>query len=62
MLVIEEGGETFDTTVNLKTLAFVGRRASVPARKDLIADGIRRNFKLEVLGAGSGRPSRFSCA
>lgn len=48
MLVIQEGGDTFDATVNWKTFTFDGA-ASVA--KDLEADGIRRNFKLEVLGA-----------
>jgi hypothetical protein len=52
MLVIEEGGETFDATVNWKKLSFPtaeGETASVA--KDLVVDGIRRNFKLDVLGA-----------
>ncbi|MEP6992934.1 MAG: hypothetical protein ABI968_00335 [Acidobacteriota bacterium] len=53
MLVLEEGGETFDATVNWKTLSFPsesgGQDSSVA--KDLVADGIRRNFKLEILAA-----------
>jgi hypothetical protein len=54
MLVIEEGGETFDATVNWKTLAFPspdGKAQTPSVAKDLVVDGIRRNFKLEVLGA-----------
>ena len=57
MLVIEEGGEAFDATVNWKTLAFPssgGEEAPFVA-KDLVVDGVRRNFKLEVLGADADR-------
>ena len=53
MLVIEEGGGTFDATVNSKTLSFPlpdGSEAPFIAR-DLVVDGIKRNFRLEVLGA-----------
>jgi hypothetical protein len=53
MLVIEEGGGTFDATVNSKTLSFPlpdGTEAPFIAR-DLVVDGIKRNFRLEVLGA-----------
>ena len=49
MLVIQEGGDTFDTTVNWKTLSFEGGAPSVA--KDLTSDGLTRNFKLEILGA-----------
>ena len=49
MLVIEEGGETFDTTVNWKDSTLDGGAQFLA--KDLVADGLRRNFKLEVLGA-----------
>ena len=49
MLVIQEGGDTFDATVNWKTLAFDGGASSVA--KDLTSDGLTRNFKLEILGA-----------
>ena len=49
MLVIQEGGDAFDTTLNWKTLTFDGGAPFVA--RDLAADGIRRNFKLEVLGA-----------
>jgi len=49
MLVIQGGGDTFDATVNLKTLSFDGGASFVA--KDLTADGITRNFKLEILGA-----------
>ncbi len=52
MLVIEEGGATFDATVNTKTLAFPSPEGDgeVPyIAKDLVVDGIQRNFRLEVL-------------
>jgi hypothetical protein len=49
MLVIQGGGDTFDATVNWKTLSFDGGAPFVA--KDLTADGITRNFKLEILGA-----------
>jgi hypothetical protein len=48
MLVIQEGGDTFDATVNWKTLTFDGGASSVA--KDLTSDGLTRNFKLEILG------------
>ena len=52
MLVISEGGTSFDATANLKALAFRGPGGDVPSlAKDLELDGIRRNFKLEVLDA-----------
>ncbi len=53
MLVIDEGGATFDATVNTKTLAFPSPdgEGEVPfIAKDLVVDGIKRNFRLEVLG------------
>src|SRR5262249_12819905 len=49
MLVIQEGGDTFDTNVNWKTLAFDGGAPAIA--KDLTSDGLTRNFKLEILGA-----------
>jgi hypothetical protein len=50
MLVISEGGTSFDATANLKTLSFRGPGGDRPfLAKDLVVDGIRRNFKLEVL-------------
>src|SRR5262245_3103173 len=54
MLVIEEGGATFDATVNAKTLAFSSPDGSgdVPfIAKDLVVDGLKRNFRVEILGA-----------
>ncbi len=52
MIVIGEGGTTFDATVNLKTLSFRGPSGDVSSlARDLELDGMRRNFKLEVLGA-----------
>ena len=54
MLIIGEGGTSFDATANLKTLAFRGAEGDLPGlAKDLVLDGIRRNFKVEVLGADS---------
>jgi len=53
MLVIQEGGTTFDATLNWKTLSFPSPAGGAPApfvAKDLVADGIKRNFKLELLG------------
>lgn len=47
MLVIEEGGATFDATVNWKTLS-IDDAPSVS--RELVVDDIPRNFKLEVLG------------
>ena len=52
MLVIEEGGATFDATVNTRTLAFPSPSGDgeVPfIAKDLAVDGITRNLRLEVL-------------
>jgi hypothetical protein len=52
MLVIEEGGATFDTTVNWKTLSFPSPGSEGEAgfvAKDLVVDGIQRNFKIEAL-------------
>ncbi len=57
MLILEEGGETFDATVNWKTLSFPssgGETGASFVSKDLVADGIRRNFRLEILGADPG--------
>ncbi|HJW13407.1 MAG TPA: hypothetical protein VJ776_01855 [Thermoanaerobaculia bacterium] len=52
MLVILEGGTSFDATANLKTLSFRGPAGDAPSlAKDLVLEGIRRNFKLEVLDA-----------
>ena len=54
MLVIDEGGHSFDATVNAKTLSFPSTdgQGEVPyIAKDLVVDGIKRNFRLEVLGA-----------
>ena len=52
MLIIGEGGRSFDATANLKTLAFRGPQGQLPSlAKDLELDGIRRNFKVEVLEA-----------
>jgi hypothetical protein len=52
MLVIEEGGSTFDVSADGKALAFVGPDgvSRVPyVARDLVVDGVGRNFKLEIL-------------
>ena len=54
MLVIEEGGERFDATIDTKTLAFPapsGEGEVSAVAHDVVVDGIRRNIKLEVLTA-----------
>ena len=52
MLVIQDGGETFDATIDAKALAFPSPEGSSPfVAKDLVVDGIRRNVKLEVIAA-----------
>ncbi len=53
MLVIEEGGATFDAAVDGKSLSLVAPdgESLVPfVARDLKVDGVTRNFKLEVLG------------
>jgi hypothetical protein len=53
MLVIEEGGATFDAAIDGKSLSLVAPdgESQVPfVARDLSVDGIGRNFKLEVLG------------
>src|SRR6476646_4576881 len=58
MLVIGEGGASFDATANLKTLAFRGPDGDLPSlAKDLELDGVRRNFKVEVLEVDRGSES-----
>ena len=52
MLVIEEGGATFDASIDGKSLSFPGPggESQVPfVARDLVVDGIRRNLRLEVL-------------
>jgi hypothetical protein len=52
MLVIEEGGATFDFSVDGKALALIGPdgESRVPfLSRDLVVDGVARNFKVEVL-------------
>ncbi len=52
MLVIEEGAQTFDATINTKTLSFAGGETEAPfVAKDLEVEGIRRNVRIEVLNA-----------
>lgn len=57
MLVIEEGGQKFDATIDTKTLVFLAPdgEGELPfLARDLVVDGIPRNFKLEVLDANKG--------
>ena len=52
MLIIEEGGQKLDATINTKTLNIITPDGSgeIPAvERSLVVDGIRRNFKLEAL-------------
>jgi len=52
MLVIGEGGATFDATANLANLSFAspdGRGDAPSLSRDLAQGGIRRNFKVELL-------------
>jgi hypothetical protein len=52
MLVIEEGGATFDASIDGTTLEFVAPdgETRVPfVARDLVVDGIKRNLRLEVL-------------
>jgi hypothetical protein len=52
MLVIEEGGAAFDVSVDGKSLSIVAPdgQSEVPSlARDLVVDGVGRNFKLEVL-------------
>lgn len=54
MLVIGDGGETFDATIDTSKLAFPDPDAESSASyvaKDLVVDGIRRNVKLEIVSA-----------
>jgi hypothetical protein len=54
MLVLEEGGVRFDTTLDTKTLEFSGGGAPGAAgyaAKDLSIEGVSRNFRLEALRA-----------
>lgn len=53
MLVIEEGGATFDASIDGKAFSFIGPdgESRVPfVARDLVVDGIKRNLRLEVLG------------
>ncbi len=53
MLVIEEGGAAFDASVAGKSLSLLGPdgESQLPyLARDLVVDGVARNFKLEVLG------------
>ncbi|HSB37131.1 MAG TPA: hypothetical protein VLH41_09645 [Thermoanaerobaculia bacterium] len=52
MLVIGEGGTTFDATLNLNSGSFLapdGETEAPSVERDLVLEGIARNFKLEIL-------------
>ena len=54
MLVLEEGGQRFDTTLDTRKLLFSGTEGDASAgyaARDLTVEGIRRNFRLEALQA-----------
>jgi len=54
MLVIEEGAQTFDATMNTKKLSFLAPDGEAEApfvAKDLEVEGIRRNVRIEALRA-----------
>jgi hypothetical protein len=52
MLIIEDGGEKFDATIDTKALAFPSSEGSAPfVAKDLEVEGFRRNVKLEIVTA-----------
>ena len=53
MLVIGEGGTSFDATADFKNLTFVdggGEDGASYVARDLQADGLKRNFRIELLG------------
>ncbi len=52
MLIIEDGGEKFDATIDTKSLNFPGGESPASSvAKELVVDGVHRNVKLEVLSA-----------
>jgi hypothetical protein len=53
MLVLEEGGQRFDATLDVKKLEFSGSDGLSAGfvAQDLVAEGIRRNFRLEAIRA-----------
>jgi len=52
MLVIQDGGQAFDATIDTKALGFSGGSEPAPfIAKDLEVEGIHRNVRLEVLAA-----------
>ncbi len=52
MLILVDGGETFDATIDTKNLNFPGGETPAPfVAKELVVDGIKRNVRLEVLSA-----------
>jgi len=53
MLVLEEGGQRFDATLDVGKLEFAGPGDATSAfvAQDLETEGIRRSFRLEAIGA-----------
>ncbi len=54
MLVLEEGGQRFDMTLDTKKLEFTGSGGDASAgyaAQDLEAEGVRRNFRVEAIAA-----------
>ena len=55
MLVIEDGGEKFDATVDARALNFPSPDGTTPAAsfvaRDLSVEGVARNVRVEVIGA-----------
>lgn len=55
MLVIQDGGSTFDATIDTKSLGFPDADGAKPfLTKDLAVEGIRRNVRLEPLAVDAG--------
>jgi hypothetical protein len=50
MLILSDGGQTFDATIDTKALAFPSPDGASPSFvRDLTVDGIQRNVKLDVI-------------
>src|SRR5215471_16166410 len=51
MLVIQDGGATFDATIDTKSMMFPRSEGTKPfLAKDLAVEGIRRNVRMEAIG------------
>jgi len=52
MLVIQDGGQSFDATIDVKSLSFPSPQGASPSiARDLEVEGILRNVKLEAIAA-----------